>query len=445
MKFPVVLALCVIPTLPLLGQVTPQQIADTELPSLLTIYKDLHAHPELSTREERTAGVVAKELKAAGCEVTERVGKYEKPGATCYGVIGVMKNGDGPVVAVRTDLDALPIKEETGVPYASTVTTKNDTDQEVGVMHACGHDIHMSSFIGTARALNKMKDQWKGTVIFIGQPAEETVGGARALLKDGLYTRWPKPDYVLGLHDDAETAAGQIAVTEGFCYANVDSVDVSVKGMGGHGAYPHKTKDPVVLAAEIINAWQTIASRENNPLDPIVITVGSIHGGTKHNIISDEVKMQLTVRTYKADVRERVLAAIDRIAKGCATAAGLPPDRMPDVHVRRDEFTPATYNNPELTRRVSAVLRTALGAENVIQKDPTMGGEDFSEYSLPDHSIPAFMFNVGAVDPAKAAESKKDGTPLPSLHSSKFAPVPEPTIRTGVIAMTSAVLDLTKK
>ena len=432
-------------TTPLLAQQTPQALADAELPSLLAIYKDLHAHPELSTHEERSAAFVAKELKAAGCEVTEHVGKYDKPGATCFGVIGVMKNGKGPTVAIRTDLDALPVHEETGLPYASTVTTKNDAGQEVSVMHACGHDIHMSTFIGTARALGKLKDKWRGTIIFIGQPAEETVGGARALLKDGLYTRWPKPDYVLGLHDDAEIATGQIGVTEGYCYANVDSVDVTVRGVGGHGAYPHKTKDPIVLAAEMINAWQTIASRENNPVDPIVVTVGSIHGGTKHNIISDEVKMQLTVRTYKQEVRDRVLAAIDRIAKGIATTAGIPEDRMPIVQVEKDQYTPATYNNPELTKRVSAAMKSAIGADNVLVKDPTMGGEDFSEYSLPDHSIPAFMFNVGAVDPAKAAESKKTGAPLPSLHSSKFAPVPEPTIRTGLIGMVSAVLELMKK
>ena len=432
-------------TTPLLAQQTPQALADAELPSLLAIYKDLHAHPELSTHEERSAAFVAKELKAAGCEVTEHVGKYDKPGATCFGVIGVMKNGKGPTVAIRTDLDALPVHEETGLPYASTVTTKNDAGQEVSVMHACGHDIHMSTFIGTARALGKLKDKWRGTIIFIGQPAEETVGGARALLKDGLYTRWPKPDYVLGLHDDAEIATGQIGVTEGYCYANVDSVDVTVRGVGGHGAYPHKTKDPIVLAAGMINAWQTIASRENNPVDPIVVTVGSIHGGTKHNIISDEVKMQLTVRTYKQEVRDRVLAAIDRIAKGIATTAGIPEDRMPIVQVEKDQYTPATYNNPELTKRVSAAMKSAIGADNVLVKDPTMGGEDFSEYSLPDHSIPAFMFNVGAVDPAKAAESKKTGAPLPSLHSSKFAPVPEPTIRTGLIGMVSAVLELMKK
>lgn len=430
---------------PLLAQQTPQSIADTELPSLLTIYKDLHTHPELSTHEERSAAIVAKELKAAGCEVTDHVGKYDKPGLTSFGVIGVMKNGAGPTVAIRTDLDALPVHEETGLPYASTVTTKNDAGQDVSVMHACGHDIHMSTFIGTARALGKLKDKWHGTIIFIGQPAEETVGGARALLNDGLYTRWPKPNFVLGLHDDAEIATGQIGVTEGYCYANVDSVDVTVRGIGGHGAYPHKTKDPIVLAAEMINAWQTIASRENNPIDPIVVTVGSIHGGTKHNIISDEVKMQLTVRTYKQAVRDRVLAAIERIAKGVATTAGVPDDRMPIVKVEKDQYTPATYNNPELTKRVSAALKTAIGADNVVVKDPTMGGEDFSEYSLSDHSVPAFMFNVGAVDPAKAAESKKTGVSLPSLHSSKFAPVPEPTIRTGLIGMVSAVLELMKK
>src|SRR3954462_6570602 len=268
MKLRLIVALSLAPAFTTFAQQTPQQIADAELPSLLTIYKDLHTHPELSTHEERSAAIVAKELKAAGCEVTEKVGKYEKAEQTCFGVIGVMKNGDGPTVAIRTDLDALPVREETGVPYASTVTTKNDAGQEVGVMHACGHDIHMSTFIGTARALAKLKDKWKGTIIFIGQPAEETVGGARALLKDGLYTRWPKPDYVLELHDDAENATGTIAVTEGYCYANVDSVDVTVKGMGGHGAHPPKTKEPTALSGENLTAWQTIASRENNPLDP---------------------------------------------------------------------------------------------------------------------------------------------------------------------------------
>jgi len=446
MKLHLALTLVLALSVPAFAQQTPQQIADAELPSLITIYKDLHTHPELSTHEERSAAIVAKELKAAGYEVTDHVGKYDKPGLTCFGVIGVMKNGDGPVVAVRTDLDALPVHEDTGLPYASTVTTKNDAGQEVSVMHACGHDIHMSTFIGTARALAKLKDKWKGTVIFIGQPAEETVGGARALLKDGLYTRWPKPAYVLGFHDNAQLETGHIGVTSGYTYANVDSVDVMVHGVSGHGAYPHKTKDPIVLSAEIINAWQTIASRMNNPVDPIVVTVGSIHGGTKHNIIPDDVKMQLTVRTYKSDVRERVLAAIEQIAKGCAMAAGLPNDKMPEVFVRKDEFTPATYNNPDLTKRLVGVWKQSLGENNIEMVDPTMGGEDFSEYSLPDHSIPAVDVHIGAVAPEKIAESKKPGAaPLPSLHSSKFAPVPEPTIRTGIVTMTSAVLDLMKK
>jgi hippurate hydrolase len=422
-----------------------EKIAENELPSLLAIYKDIHSHPELSAHEEHTSALIAKQLRAAGCAGTEHFGIYDKPELKGYGVIGIMKNGDGPTVLVRTDMDALPVEEETGLPYASKITTKNDEGKDVHVMHACGHDAHIAAFIGTARVLAKLKDQWHGTILFVAQPAEETGNGARALLKAGLYNQFGKPDFALGFHDKADLETGHIGVTEGYTYANVDSVDITVRGVGGHGAYPHKTKDPIVLSAEIINALQTIASRENNPLDPIVVTVGSIHGGTKHNIIPDEVKMQLTVRTYKADVRERVLAAIDRIAKGCATAAGVPPERAPIMTLRKDEFCPATYNNPELTKRLVAVWKKSLGNENVEIVDPTMGGEDFSEYSLPDHSIPAVDFHIGAVDPVKIADSKKTGTPLPSLHSSKFAPVPEPTIRVGIVGMTAAVLELMKK
>src|SRR5437588_12523593 len=427
------------------AQQTPQSPTEAELTSLLAIYKDIHAHPELSMHEERSAAIVAKELKAAGCEVAERVGKYEKPGATCFGVVGVMKNGAGPTVLVRTDLDALPVHEETGLPYASTVTTKNDEGKEVPVMHACGHDAHNFMFIGVARVFAKLKDQWHGTIVFVAQPAEETGNGARALLHAGLYEKFGKPDFALGFHDKADMQTGHIGVTEGYTYANVDSVDVTVRGVGGHGAYPHKTKDPIVLAAEMINDWQTIASRENNPLDPIVVTVGSIHGGTKHNIIPDEVKMQLTVRTYKPETRQRVLAAIDRIAQGIAAAGGVPRDRAPIVNVSKDLFCPATYNNPELTKRLVAVWKNSLGNENVEIVAPTMGGEDFSEYSLPDHSIPAVDFHIGAVEPAKIAEYKQAGKEMPTLHSSKFAPVPEPTIRVGVIGMTNAVLELMKK
>ncbi len=427
-----------------IAQQTPQSFADTQLPSLLAIYKDIHSHPELSGHEERTALLIAKELRAAGCQVTEHLGKYENAKLKGYGVVGVMKNGDGPIVLVRTDMDALPVEEETGLPYASKVVTKNDEGKDVHVMHACGHDSHIAAFIGTARALGKLKDQWHGTIVFVAQPAEEIGAGARALLKDGLYDRFGKPNFALGFHDKADLQTGHIGVTEGYTSANVDSVDVTVRGIGGHGGYPHKTKDPIVLAAEIINAWQTIVSRENNPLDPVVVTVGSIHGGTKHNIIPDEVKMQLTVRTYKSKVRERVLADIDRIAKGCAAAAGIPPDLAPIVSVSKDLVAPATYNNPELTKRLVAVWKKSLGDENVEIVDPTMGGEDFSEFSLPDHSIPAVNFHFGAVDPAKIAEFKQAGKELPTLHSSKFAPVPEPTIRVGIIGMTAAVLDLMK-
>ena len=428
-----------------LAQQTPQSLADAEFPSLLGIYKDIHSHPELSGQEERTAALVAKELRAAGCEVTEHLGKYENSKLKAYGVVGVMKNGDGPTVLVRTDMDALPVQEETGLPYASKVITKSDEGKDVHVMHACGHDVHVAAFIGTARALGKLKDQWHGTLVFVAQPAEEIGAGARALLKDGLYDRFGKPNFALGFHDKADVQAGHIAVTEGYTSANVDSVDVTVRGVGGHGAYPHKTKDPIVLAAEIINAWQTIASRQNNPLDPIVITVGSIHGGTKHNIIPDEVKMQITVRTYKSEVREHVLAAIERIAKGIAAAGGIPPERAPVVSVSKDQFCPASYNNPELTKRLVAVWKKSLGNDNVEIIDPTMGGDDFSEYSLSDHSIPAVYFHFGAVEPAKIAEYKRAGKELPTLHSSKFAPVPEPTIRVGIIGMTSAVLELMKK
>jgi len=427
------------------AQQTPQSLADAELPSLVGMYKDLHSHPELSGQEERTAALIAKELRATGCQVTEHVGKYENPKDKPYGVVGVMKNGDGPTVLVRTDTDALPVEEETGLPYASKVVAKNDEGKDVHVMHACGHDTHIAAFIGTARVLGKLKDQWHGTIVFVAQPAEEIGTGARALLKDGLYDRFGKPNFALCFHDKADIEAGHIGVTEGYTSANVDFVDVTVRGVGGHGAYPHKIKDPIVLAAQIINAWQTIVSRENNPLDPVVLTVGSIHGGTKHNVIPDEVKMQITVRTYKPQVRGRVLADIDRIAKGCAAAAGIPAELAPIVSVPKDAVTVAAYNNPELTKRLVAVWKKALGDKNVEMVDPTMGGDDFADYSLPDHSIPAVYAHFGAVDPAKIAESKQTGKELPTLHSSKFAPVPEPTIRTAIIGMTTAVLDLMKR
>jgi hippurate hydrolase len=415
-----------------------------ELPSLVETYKMLHANPELSYAEEKTAAFLAKELRALGFEVTERVGKYDQPGLNSYGLVAVMKNGEGPSVWVRTDLDGLPVEEKTGLPYASKVKTESP-DGEVPVMHACGHDVHITSLLGTARMLVKMKDRWRGTLVLIGQPAEERGAGAKAMLNDGLYTRFPRPNYVLALHDNASLEAGKVGYVEGFVLAAVNSVDITIRGVGGHGAYPSTTKDPVVLAAQVVLALQTIVSRENSPFDPIVVTVGSINGGTKHNIIPDEVRLQLTVRSYKEEVRRRVLASIERIAKSTAEAAGVPADRLPIVRVREEEFTPATFNNPELTRRVASAVGKEIGAANVVRMEPVMGGEDFGRFSLEGQQIPVTIFWLGAVDPAKVEESRRSGVPLPSLHSPLFAPLPEPTIRTGVRAMTSAVFELMKR
>ncbi len=417
---------------------------ERELASLVSLYKDLHAAPELSHQEEKTSALLAGELKRLGFEVTERVGKYPDPAMPAYGVVAVMKNGAGPTVLVRADMDALPIEEQTGLPYASKVRAKDAKGRDVPVMFACGHDIHVTTLIGTARMLAQLKNQWHGTLVLVGQPAEEVVDGARAMLADGMYERFPKPSFALALHDSADIEAGKVGVISGFALANATSVDVTFRGVGGHGAWPQKTKDPVVMAAEYVMAIQTIVSREIAPIDPAVVTVGSIHGGTKHNIIPDEVQLQLTVRSYKEEVRKRILASLERIAKGIALAGGVPEDRMPTVKASETEFTPATYNDPALTTRVTAALKSALGAGNVLTVDPVMGGEDFGYFSM-NGRIPAMIFWLGAVDPKLVAANKAGGPALPSLHSSKFAPLPEPTLRTGVTAMTSAVLDLMKK
>ena len=419
-------------------------LVERELPSLLETYKALHANPELSYAEEKTAAFVAKELRSLGFDVTERVGKYDKPGLTSHGLVAVLKNGEGPVVWVRSDLDALPVEEKTGLPYASRVRARGE-EGEVGVMHACGHDVHITSLLGTARALTKLKDRWRGTLVLVGQPAEERGAGAKAMVADSLYTRFPRPTYVLALHDNAALEAGKVDYVEGYALASVNSVDITIRGVGGHGAYPQTTKDPVVIAAQVVLALQTIVSRENSPFDPVVVTVGSINGGSKHNIIPDDVRLQLTVRTSKEEVRRRVLASIERITKSIAAAAGVPDDRLPTVTVREDEFTPSTYNDPGLMRRLAGAFERELGAANVLKMEPVMGGEDFGRFGLEGHQIPAAIFWLGAVDPAKVAESQRTKTPLPSLHSSLFAPLPEPTIRTGVRAMTAAVLDLMKR
>jgi hippurate hydrolase len=417
--------------------VTLRPLVEREYPSLETLYQHCHSHPELSFREEKTAAKLATELKALGLEVATGVGGH--------GVVGVLRNGTGPTVLVRTDLDALPVREQTGLPFASTVRMTNDLGVEVDVMHACGHDVHITSLVGTARLLAQLKDRWQGTIVFIGQPAEERGSGARAMLKDGLFTRFPKPDYCLALHVSAEMAAGTVGVVEGFALANVDSVNLTIRGAGGHGAWPHKTKDPIVLAAQTIVALQTIVSRETSPFDPTVVTVGSIHGGTKHNIIPDEVKLQLTVRSFSDEVRTHTLAAIERIARGQAVAAGVPEDRLPVMQIENPEFTPATYNNPELARRLRGVFAGVLGEKNVLIRQPSTGGEDFSEYGRTADKLPICIFWLGSVEPERVADSERTGKPLPSLHSSLYRPVPAPTIKTGITAMTAAVLELAGK
>jgi hippurate hydrolase len=398
-----------------------RKAAGREAASLGELYRHLHRNPELSTQEQATSARIAEELRKAGYAVTEGIGGY--------GVAGLLRNGEGPTVLIRTDLDALPVEEKTGRPYAS---------QKQGVMHACGHDMHMTAFTGTARVLSALKDRWGGTVLMVGQPAEETVGGAARMLAAGLYEKFPRPDYCLALHVDAALESGKVGYREGFMFANVDAVDITVRGVGGHGAWPHKTKDPVVMAAELIVALQTIVSREMKPTDPAVVTVGSIHGGTRRNIIPDEVQLQLTIRTYSDEAREKILAAISRIARGVAATAGVPAGREPIVRVREDERSPATYNDPALVRRTVAALRSMLGDKQVVEREPEMGAEDFGLFGKVQPPIPTFMFRLGTID----AQRWSSGQALPGLHSSEFWPEVDTTIRTGVEAMSAAALGL---
>src|SRR5579884_396424 len=393
---------------------------DQQLPSLVDTYKAFHEAPELSLHEEQTSATLAAKMRFLGYTVTDHVGGF--------GIVAVMKNGSGPTLMIRTDMDALPVTEQTGLPYAS---------RNSGVMHACGHDIHMASFIGTASMLAELKNKWHGTLIMIGQPAEETVQGAAAMLKDGLYERFGTPTYAIAFHDNSSLPAGQVAYHAGPFMAATDSVNIIVRGLGGHGARPELTKDPIVVASQIVLALQTIASRETSPLDPVVVTVGSIHGGTKRNIIPDQVQLLLTVRTFRPEVRQRVLASIERIAKAEALAAGIPEDHAPLVEFVAAESTGATFNDPALTNRLADALKRGMGEANVIPMEPMMVSEDFAKFAL-DGKVPICMINVGAVDPAKIAS----GARLPSLHSSEFAPLPEPTIRGAVKAMTIAALEL---
>ena len=404
-----------------------------DYPYLESLYTYLHTHPEISFQEKNTSRRIAQELHKAGFTVTEHVGGY--------GLVGVLKNGAGPTILLRTDMDALPVAEQTNLPYASRVKTTDDLGNVVPVMHACGHDIHMTVFTGTARRLHALRERWKGTVVMIAQPAEERGAGARAMINDGLFERFPRPDYNLGLHVHSSIAAGNISYVPGYAMANVDSVDITVFGIGGHGAYPHMTRDPIVLSAQIINALQTLVSREIPPIEAGVVTVGSIHGGTKHNIIPDRVDMQLTVRSYSDAVRDQLLDGIRRIALSQARSMGLPEDKLPVVKVL-DEHTPALYNDPELTDRMVAVLQREFGKDRITRTTPEMGGEDFAEYGRVEPRIPSVFLWLGSIAPEKIRSSASGNTPLPSLHSPFYAPAPHPTIVTGVEALTTEALEL---
>jgi len=407
--------------------------AEQLYPDLEPVYRDFHLHPELSGKEERTSERLAEQLEKVGLQVTRRVGGF--------GVVALLKNGQGPTVLVRSDMDALPVIEQTGAPYASTTKTNDAKGNLVGVMHACGHDMHMTVLVGVAATLMDLKDKWKGTLVMIGQPAEEKVQGAEAMLKDGLFRRFPKPDFCLALHCSADLPSGSIGITEGYALANVDSVDIVIKGVGGHGAWPHRTKDPVVLAAQTVIALQTIVSRETDPTQPAVVTVGSIHGGTKYNIIPDEVRLQLTLRSYSDEVRSHTIEAIKRITHGLADAAGIPPEKYPTVTVS-DESSPATYNDPALSHRLAEVFKTTLGADHFASTKPIMGAEDFGLLGRTEDKIPLCIFWLGTVDPLKFKESQAMKTPLPALHSSQYLPDRELSFKTGVRAMSAAVLEL---
>jgi hippurate hydrolase len=420
---------------------TSSPIDKPQLASLLETYKSLHSHPELSHHEENTSAVLAAELRKAGYSVTDHIGIYPD-GSKAFGVIGILKNGPGPTLLIRADMDALPIVEETGLPYASHVMTKNKSGQDVGVMHACGHDVHTTVLIGTARALAAAKSQWHGTLMLVGQPSEETIDGAKAMLADQIYQRFGTPDMIVGLHDSNMRAAGTVQIRSGPIMASSTSVDVTMRGIGGHGSRPEAGKDPVLLAAEFIVQLQMIVSREEDPKDPTVVTVGDIHGGTKRNIIPDEVKMELTTRSYSDKSRDIVLTGIRQIAMGVATSAGLPDDKAPVVTVIETESTPVVSNDPALTSRVKAALVATLGADKVFEADPVMGSEDFGVFGLEGHKIPVSFFNIGAMQPDKFAAAQAAGKLLPGPHTSKFEPDPAPTLETGVRSMTGVAVAL---
>ena len=404
---------------------------------LSALFEHFHRHPELSFRETATAARLAQELRDAGVEVTEEVGGT--------GLVGMLRNGDGPLVLVRADMDGLPLEEDTGLPYASTATQVDITGEEVPVMHACGHDVHITSLIGTARRLVALKERWAGTVMLVGQPAEERIGGARAMLEDGLYERFGVPDFALAFHVSAGSPAGKVEVDSGLIASSSDSVDVTVRGIGAHGASPHKGKDPIYIASQIVVALQGLISRELSPLEPGVVTVGSFHAGFKHNIIPDEARLQLTVRANSEATRAKLLAGIRRIAEGVGRTAGLPEDLLPLVELST-EATPTTFNDDALAERIRATFARELGADMLYERERDgMGAEDFAYFVQTEHRVPGAYFVVGGTPQAELDAEKTGGPPVPSHHSPFFRVEPEPSITTGVQATTVAVLELLAK
>jgi amidohydrolase len=415
-------------------------LVQKETPALVATYKDLHAHPELSHHEERTSAILATALREAGYTVTEHVGLYPD-GSHAFGVVGILKNGPGPTLLVRGDMDALPIIEETGLSYASHVMTKTASGQDTGVMHACGHDVHVTVLIGTARAMAATKSHWHGTLMLIGQPSEETIDGAKAMLADHLYQRFGTPDKIIGLHDTNQLPAGKIGYVFGPTLASSTSIDVLIHGIGGHGSAPQLGRDPITLAALYIVQIQTIVSRQEDPQDPSVVTVGDIHGGTKRNIIPDEVKLELTTRSFTDKSRQTIIDGLKQMAAGLTLSANLPPEKAATVTVLENQSTPVMFNDPALMKSVSTTLIKTFGADRVVEQQRVMGSEDVGVFGL-DRKIPVAFFWLGAMDPAKFAAAQAAGKSLPGPHSSHFEPLPQPTIETGVEAMTTVATSL---
>ncbi len=428
--FLVFLLSCTAFKMPIGDPPTKAEIIKEDIPYLVDFYKNRHQNPEISLREKETATALAKELKSIGFEVTENFGGY--------GIVGIFKNGEGPQILYRTDMDALPMPEKTELPYASTKKIEYN-GLTTGAMHSCGHDVHMTTWVGTARAMVKMKDQWKGTLMLIGQPAEEIGAGARMMLNNGLYEKFGVPDFALALHSSPTIAAGQIGVGKGWTMANTESLDIEVYGIGAHGASPHMSIDPVVIASMIVMDLQTIVSRSLKPIEDAVVTVGAIKGGTKHNIIPDQVNLQLTVRTYKEEVRQLVHKRIREISRGIAIAAGLPEDKMPKVTIPED-FTPANYNKPEMAEKIIAAAGNSIGADNVLDAEPQMVGEDYAMYGQTEHKVPSVLYWLGTVPD----ERMKSGKDLPGLHSPFYYPDPSKSIETGVTVNVQAMMDLMK-